>query len=131
LGTGKSHLASCIIRAAIEAGRSAAYLTVTDLVIEVRSTYCSGSKVSLKNILEAWIGVDLLVLDEVGQAVGSEDGWLLFHVLDTRYRRQRPTVIISNLDPERLERCLGPRCMDRLREGGMVVPFTWSSWRCR
>lgn len=42
----------------------------------------------------------------------------------------RPTVIISNLDGKALPSAMGERCVDRLREGGVIViPFEWESQR--
>ncbi|MBF0099052.1 MAG: ATP-binding protein, partial [Magnetococcales bacterium] len=40
-GTGKTHLAAAMIQAAITVGRTAAYLSVYDLVLLARSTYVS------------------------------------------------------------------------------------------
>ena len=53
----------------------------------------------------------------------------LFDVLNGRYETLRPTVLASNLSVEELTGCLGARLMDRLRENGVVVPFTWASER--
>lgn len=128
-GTGKSHLTAAIIVGAIRAGRTAAYLSVYDLILAARATYAN-SGVTLQKVLDALIEVDLLAIDEVGAKVGNEDIWLLSALIDGRYRRQRPTIIVTNLTPEQLEGYLGVRIMDRLREGkGVVLAFTWESHR--
>ncbi|MBF0214199.1 MAG: ATP-binding protein [Magnetococcales bacterium] len=128
-GTGKSHLAASIVQGAIQDQQTAAYLSVYDLILIARSTY-GNQRVSLKDELAALAKVDLLAIDEVGAQAGSEDGWLLSAVIDARYRRQKPTIVISNLAPKALEEYLGTRVMDRLCEGkGVVVPFTWGSHR--
>jgi DNA replication protein DnaC len=75
---------------------------------------------------------DLLVLDEVGLTIGSDDKRraMLFDVLDTRYANLRATILIGNLTDEEMERYLGERIMDRLCEGdSAVVSFTWPSFR--
>nr|WP_225932874.1 hypothetical protein [Pseudomonas oryzicola] len=41
-----------------------------------------------------------------------------------------PTVVISNLDAEQLPVAMGERCVDRLREGNLIVVlFDWESHR--
>ncbi|PWG68497.1 ATP-binding protein, partial [Enterobacter mori] len=54
----------------------------------------------------------------------------LFAIINGRYEQMRPTVVISNLDAEQLPVAMGERCVDRLREGNLiVVPFDWESHR--
>ncbi|MBF0339433.1 MAG: ATP-binding protein [Magnetococcales bacterium] len=129
-GTGKSHLASSIIQLAINEGKTAAYLSVYDLILTARSTYGNRNGPTLKEELQALIDVDLLALDEVGVKSGSEDGWLIASLIDARYRKKKPSIVISNLSPDALEEYLGERIMDRLRDGkGVVVAFCWESHR--
>lgn len=128
----KSHLTAAIIQGAIEAGKTAAYLSTYDLVLIARSTYGNRGGPSLKEELAALTEVDLLALDEVGARTGNEDGWLLAALIDARYRRQKPTIVVSNLAPQALTEYLGVRVMDRLCEGkGVIVPFAWESHRTR
>lgn len=128
-GTGKSHLTAAIIQGAIRAGKTAAYLSVYDLILAARSTY-GNRGVTLREELKALTDVDLLALDEVGAKSGSEDGWLLSALIDARYRRQKPSIVVTNLAPNALEEYLGMRIMDRLCEGkGVVVAFSWESHR--
>ena len=77
------------------------------------------------------IHLDLLILDEVGMQFGSDaERLLLFDVLNGRYEELKPTVLIGNLAVDALPDYLDIRLLDRLREnGGVVVPFTWSSER--
>ncbi|MBF0164450.1 MAG: ATP-binding protein [Magnetococcales bacterium] len=130
-GTGKSHLIAGIISGAIQAGRTAAYLSVYDLILMARSTYGRGDS-TLKELLGPLFEVDLLALDEVGAKVGSEDGMLIATIIDSRYARQKPTLVATNLAPSALEEYIGARLFDRLLEGkGVVVPFDWPSHRRR
>lgn len=129
-GTGKSHIATAIVSEAIRNYLTSAYLTVTDLVLIARSTYHKKSATTLREELTALSRLDLLVIDEVGQQVGREDQWLLFHVIDTRYREKKPTILISNLDIPGLTAYVGERVIDRFAEGsGVIVPFNWPSYR--
>lgn len=129
-GTGKSHLASSIVKSAINGFMTAAYLTVTDVVLMARSTYNRASEKTLRDEMETINGLDLLVIDEVGQNIGNEDRWLIFHIIDTRYRMNKPVILISNLNIPGLIDYLGERAVDRVCEGqGVTVPFGWSSHR--
>ncbi|MNJ76306.1 DNA replication protein DnaC [compost metagenome] len=54
----------------------------------------------------------------------------LFSIINGRYEQLRPTVVISNLGADQLPVAMGERCVDRLREGNLiVVPFDWESQR--
>jgi len=73
------------------------------------------------------------VLDEVGVSKEQPSDFeltTLFAIINGRYEQMRPTVVISNLDAEQLPVAMGERCVDRLREGNLiVVPFDWESHR--
>ena len=74
---------------------------------------------------------DLLILDEVGVQFGSDtEKLILFDVLNERYEKRRPTLVLSNLSLPDVEQYLGERIFDRLREdGGEAVVFDWESHR--
>ncbi len=74
---------------------------------------------------------DLLILDEVGVQFGSDtEKLILFDVLNERYERRRPTILMTNLTLEEVADFLGDRIIDRLREdGGEFIPFDWESHR--
>lgn len=129
-GTGKSHLASAIVKSAINGFMTAAYLTVTDVVIIARSTYNQRAERTLMDEMKDINRLDLLVIDEVGQNIGNEDRWLLFHIIDTRYRMCKPVILVSNFNIPELIDYLGERIVDRVCEGhGVAVPFGWKSYR--
>lgn len=55
---------------------------------------------------------------------------LLFEILNERYERRRPTILITNLPIDEVSAYLGARVFDRLREdGGEFISFTWESYR--
>jgi DNA replication protein DnaC len=55
---------------------------------------------------------------------------LLFDILNERYERRRPTILMSNLPRDEVSSYLGERVFDRLREdGGEFISFTWESYR--
>ena len=75
---------------------------------------------------------DLLILDEVGVQFGSDfEKQILFDVLNERYEKLKPSILLSNIPGDQLADYLGERVTDRLREnGGKMIGFDWDSyWR--
>lgn len=131
-GTGKSHLAIASA-AAVMARGTAMYTRAGDLIRRVRSTWRRDSDQSEEEVLKLFsVGLDLLIIDEVGLQRGTEDEQLiLFDILDRRYAELRPTILLTNLTGPAFAEFLGPRIMDRLRERAVFVPFKWESYRGR
>ena len=131
-GTGKTHLAIGIaLHVMREHKRNALFLTVMRAIRGIKETWRKGSETSEAEAIEDLVFPDLLILDEVGVQFGSEaEKLLLFDVLNERYERRRPTLMLSNLTAPEVASYLGERVMDRLREdGGQAVVFDWSSHR--
>lgn len=133
-GTGKTHLGVAMANELLHnTSRTAVYRTVGAILQAIRATYDRHSERSESEILSSLISPDLLVLDEVGVSKEQPSDFeltTLFAIINGRYEQERPTVVISNLDAHQLPSAMGERCVDRLREGGMiVVPFEWESQR--
>ncbi|HFC1192566.1 TPA: ATP-binding protein, partial [Neisseria gonorrhoeae] len=73
---------------------------------------------------------DLLVLDEFGAGSLSEtDGRILFSVVNARYERLMPMLVLTNLTAEAFRENTDARIRDRLRDGGgKLIPFDWESY---
>ena len=133
-GTGKTHLVCAILSQVIADGYSGLFLTVSEGLRLIRSTYAPSASQNEVQVFETLTSPDLLVLDEVGVAIGNEltRRAMLFDVLNARYGQMRPTVLIGNLTAAEMEAYLGERIMERLMDlGSITVPFTWSSHRRR
>jgi DNA replication protein DnaC len=131
-GTGKNHLAIAIIMAVMQQGYRAVLIPVSQLIQRIRATWAHDVKETEEEIIRKFIDIDLLVIDEIGRQSGSQNEKnLLFQVVDGRYRLVRPTIIISNYSPQKIEQKIGTATYDRLREGGgQLLNFTWDSYRC-
>lgn len=129
-GTGKTHLACAVARSAMEQRYTARYVTAYECVGDFKASWSSKAECE-RDILDRFTAVDLLVIDEVGVQFGSEaEKMLLFNVIDRRYAEMRPTIAISNLDPDGMAKYLGTRVMDRFNEGnGRAILFDWESYR--
>lgn len=132
-GTGKTHLAAAIIREVLAAGYTAKFTTVGDYVRQIKD-YCWGNKKESQKegeVIQEYCKPQLLVLDEVGVQFGSvAEEILIFTLINKRYDELRPTLVISNEGEAGLEKFLGERAFDRLKEGGgQIIPFEWESVR--
>lgn len=129
MGNGKNHLAAAICNAIAEQGFQPLHTSAIKVVRRIRATW--KGKEDEQEVIDSFSLPDLLVMDEVGRQVGSDDEKrLLFDVLNGRYEEQKPTIIISNLKAVEVQEYLGEAIMDRLKQGKpMVLEFTWESWR--
>ncbi|WP_170935948.1 ATP-binding protein [Pandoraea sp. PE-S2R-1] len=131
-GTGKTHLAAGIGLHIMERdNRSVYFTTVLRAIRGVKDTWTRGSTVSESQAIAALVFPDLLILDEVGVQFGSEvEKTILFDIMNERYEKRHPTILLSNLPPKEVEQYLGERVYDRLREdGGRAIVFDWESER--
>lgn len=91
-GVGKSHLAVALAMEAISQGLSAYFVTVTDLVNDLRRAYTDGR---LDTRMRKYMRPKLLLIDEVGylplDPIGAN---LLFQLINTRY--ERGSIILTS-----------------------------------
>lgn len=131
-GTGKNHLACAIaLRAMGRFGASALYTTVSRMDRRIREAKSFNGRETESQAIAVFTYPDLLIVDEVGlQSHSDAEARALFDVINERYENRKPTIFLSNLDTEGVERALGPRVFDRIREdGGEVVVFDWQGMR--
>lgn len=133
-GTGKTHLAIGIgLRIIATENRTVLFLTVMRLIRRVKDSWAKGSQETESQAIAALTYPDLLIIDEVGVQFGSDfERNIMFDVLNERYEKRRPTIILSNLSKDELIGYLGERVFDRMREdGGKLIVFNWESYRGR
>lgn len=130
-GTGKTHLAVGIGMEVMDRGGAVLFTTVMRAMLRVKDTWRRNSSESESDATAALVFPDLLILDEVGVQFGSDtEKLILFNILNERYEKRRPTILMSNLPIDEVAAYLGARVFDRLREdGGEFISFTWESYR--
>lgn len=135
-GTGKTHLANAIANQVMQAGHSAAFMSVRELVGRVKETWNKRSEKTESEVIRELVKLDLLILDEVGVQFDSDaERLIMFDVINGRYEDVKPTVVLSNYpvdstDGPSIRKVLGDRVIDRLREGGgKMIAFDWESFR--
>jgi len=131
VGTGKTHLACAVLLYYLSNDHDGQYISVMKMIREIRATYSKDAREDEQHAIDRFAKSSLLVLDEVGVQLGTDsEKLLLFEVINGRYERMKPTVLISNLNVQDVTKYLGERTIDRLREnGGKVLGFTWDSHR--
>ena len=114
-GTGKTHLACAIGRHVIRnCNGFARFTSVAEINRIVRESKSYDSEISESEVITAFGGYDLLIID----------------VFNERYQNMKPTILISNLSPEGFKAAVGDRIADRVKEdGGEVLIFDWESSR--
>lgn len=131
-GTGKNHLAAAIANTLISSGEySVVFTRVYSAIRAIKETFRQECSTTERDVLSAFINVDLLILDEVGVQFNSEyERMMMFEIINSRYDEVRPTILISNLNAKEAEGFVGERVWDRLFEdGGVILPFDWESER--
>jgi DNA replication protein DnaC len=102
-GVGKTHLAVAVLAELIRRyGVRGRFVDFTSLIHQIQSTFDPGSPESKREILDPVVGVDVLVLDELGAQKPTP--WvndILYLIVNTRYTRRLPTLFTTNflLDP--------------------------------
>ena len=124
-GTGKTHLASGIV---YECG--GLYRLAPAIIEEIRRAKSFTAKETEAGILENYGSARLLVIDEIGRGVvAAEEQYMLYQIINERYNRRKPTVLISNQNKKDFLNYVGIAAADRLTESAQVVEFTGKSYR--
>ena len=116
VGTGKTHAAVALLRELIEVGHWAQFVSVPDLLDQIRATF-NRSGESEEDICERPRNGDLVLLDDLGAEKPSE--WVrekLYQIINARYNARRCTLVTSNKSPEQLAKQIGDRAVSRLME---------------
>ena len=130
-GTGKSHLAISLGRAACAQGRKVRFFRVTELVTLLLEAKEERQLLRLRSQLAK---LDLLVLDELGYVPASKAGAeLLFDVIATAYERYS-LIVTTNLPFENWTEVLGNErltgaALDRLTHRCHILETTGESYR--
>lgn len=130
VGTGKTHVACAILNGLLLQGSTALFLTTAQALRRIKESWGKGAEKTEQQALSSLVAPDVLVLDEIGVQRGSDFELVtLDEIVNERYNRRKPTILISNLTMKELAQLLGERVTDRFQEGGRVLVFDWPSLR--
>lgn len=125
VGTGKTHLACGIVR---EAG--GIYRLAPGIAEELRRARSFGAKETEADVLYRYGRASLLVIDEIGRGISAEEErYMLYRIIDERYNRRRPSVLVSNMTKKVFLSYVGIAAADRLTESAYAAEFTGRSYR--
>lgn len=134
-GTGKSHLASALCAAAVEAGYRGFFTSAADLVANMAAAYGDGS---FATRIRAYTGPSVLVIDDLG-LVGFDRSQAnaLFQVVNRRYERGSSTIVTTNRSLSSWAELFGgdpvvaAAILDRLLHRAVVINIKGPSWRLK
>jgi len=112
-GCGKTHLAAAIANERIGQGYPAFYITASDLLDHLRSTYSPASEMPYDAFFDQVRNAPLLVLDDLGAQTSTS--WAkekLDQLLTHRFNSKLPTVIVTIIPIEQLEDRMHTRLSD-------------------
>lgn len=114
-GTGKTYLASCAVKTAIERGYSAVFVTAFTFVSDM-TKYHTTFNDSREGFLSPYIDCDLLAIDDLGTEPINKNVTLeyLYLVLNERQLAGKHTIITSNLTMNEIGVRYGERITSRL-----------------
>ncbi len=127
-GTGKTQMAVVTCKQSCDVQRSALYTTAMDIFVAIKASYKPDG--DERSALAQFERPSLLVIDEAH--VRGETEWennLLTHLIDSRYRVVKDTIIISNQTHDKFRASIGPSIYSRLIETGGVLECDWPSFR--
>ena len=107
------------------------YTTAAKMLESCRQSYgTEGDRPSERTTMEAYEDASLVVIDEIDNCCATDHAQRkLKQVVDERYQRMLPTILISNFDKQALARLLPAPVIDRIREVGKGFHFDWPSYR--
>lgn len=131
-GTGKNHLVTALAKDIIRNHQSTVLMTsVMRITRAIKRAWSKESDMTEDELVHLYTSRDLLIIDEVGLQYGTDaEKIILFDILNTRYERMLPTILLSNLTPAQISDAIGERLTDRMVEGGGTeLIFNWESYR--
>ncbi len=112
-GCGKTHLAAAIANERLSHGYPVFFVTTPDLLDHLRSAFTPGSEMPYDEFFDRVSNAPLLVLDDLGMQASTP--WAkekLDQLLNHRFNRQLPTIIVTIAPVEQLEDRLHTRLTD-------------------
>lgn len=133
-GTGKTHLATALGVACIQAGHRVRFTTVTALANDL---LVARDDHSLTRVLRKWRATPCVILDELGFVPLSRDGaQALFQFISDRYEHGRSVIVTTNLEFSRWTEVfhdaqLTAALLDRLTHRCHIFEHSGDSYRFR
>lgn len=130
IGTGKTHMASCIGNFVMDRRYTVLCVSLAMLLEQARR---SGE--ADNDIIRRICSVDLLIVDDLGTERGTEYATeFVYRVIDSRYRSNRPMIVTTNLPYKEMQECKDvrlSRIYERVIQNCIPLSFTGPSFRMK
>lgn len=145
-GTGKTHLAACIVKALVAEIQPVLFTSFIEISKALREGYSGKSKATEDRYLASVADIDFLIIDDFGTEVlykldrngnREADTWMqekVYDVLNLRYNNQKATIFTSNYSINQLikERGLSEKTADRISAmSSAIMKIEGASYRKR
>ena len=112
--------------------RPAIYRTAMEIFVELRSTYAPKAEKTEWQLMKEYENAALLVIDEINVTTGNNfEDLKMTAIMDKRYQRLRPTIIIGNVDLQQFSDRMGKSVINRIEEDGIILSCNWQSYRTK
>ena len=129
-GVGKTYGVTCIANALMEQLNSVICVSINGLLRQFKDTYNSQNNANENSLLNAIKNSDLFIIDDLGTEQLTEwSNCMLYEIIDTRYRSDKPLIITTNLSGEDFKKRYHKRINDRIFE--MCTPVNCQGTRLR
>ncbi|MEM0138548.1 MAG: ATP-binding protein [Thermoplasmatales archaeon] len=135
VGRGKTYLAACVVNHRLDMLQWTVFGNVVSLLGRIRHTYDEWSREAEWDVVNELTSVPVLVLDDLGKDRVTD--WVeqvLYQVIDTRYRANRPMVVTTNLGLRDLRDRypeVGPALVSRIVDMCRGFRLGGPDWRMR
>ncbi|WP_374187296.1 ATP-binding protein [Priestia aryabhattai] len=129
-GVGKSHLSYSICKEAREKGISSIFISVPELLTQLKSTFNKNKNYTEEDLLSALKNVDLLVLDDIGADYPTD--WAitkLFEIINSRVGKS--TIYTTNSNAKELASKVGKRNFSRMMENAQIIKMQGDDYRLK
>jgi len=129
-GVGKTHLVIGMLNEFLKTDRSAAFITVPELLLKIRATFRDNATQTEDDLAEYYTSRTLLILDDMGAEKTTEYSIsILYLIIDRRHRYGEKTIITTNLSFDEIECHLGARIASRLADSKTITFTNIVDWR--
>ena len=121
VGCGKTHVACAIARREAWRGRPFRFVSATNLLLELRSSFSDDSRADEEDVIRKYTSPRLLIVDDIGSEKVTDyviQSW--YSIIDSRYADMKKTVYTSNLSLNELADRFGDRIASRIASGKTV-----------
>jgi len=133
-GTGKTHLAVCLMRRIwiknynMSQDKTPLYKSYPDLLTAIKQSW-TGNPADEYRWIDRLVNAPVLLLDDLG--IGNHTDWsrsIVYQVIDKRYRERLQTIITTNLTLDKLAEVIDDRIASRLSDG-IIIRMEGKDWR--